>query len=197
VNHIWSGDLKYRRLILQSLASALLSYVGFRFEPAGSPDSVVLFFHHWPGLCFGVLVLAPMASEGSRVWLRRLGLVISSIFVWDTALLVGLGLWARQLVGTVSYSSVGALLICLACRYIIPQRFSLKQILMALLAGGVGGAAIGIIAENWMRSWLSSPGYFWGFIIWQMGVAFALFSDYFSGSDASNEPLRSAQEPPG
>jgi len=98
-------------------------------------------------------------------------------------------------VGIVSYTSagmLGALMIVIACRFVIPQRFSLRQIMMASLAGVVGGASFVIVAENWVPSWLGYPGFVSGFIIWQMGVAFALFSGYFLGSEVSSEPT---QEP--
>ncbi len=66
------------------------------------------------------------------------------------------------------------------------------QIVVALLAGILGGASIGMIAVDWMVTWLKSVGYVGGFFIWQMGVAFALFGGYFLGSKASGEPT---QEP--
>ncbi len=61
------------------------------------------------------------------------------------------------------------------------------QTMMASLAGVVGGASIGLSAEDWLPNWLGHLGYFSGFIIWQMGVAFALFSGYFLGSETANK----------
>jgi len=194
-NHIWSGDLKHRQLLLLSLASALLSYLGVRFQSAGCPRTLEYILFYSPGIFFGALVLVPMPSEGSGVWWRRIRLVIASVLIWHIALRVAIGSWPNKLVGIVSYTSagmLGALMIVFACRFIIPQRFSLRQIMMASLAGVVGGASFGIVAENWVPSWLGHPGFVIGFIIWQMGVAFALFSGYFLGSEASSEP---AQEP--
>jgi len=67
------------------------------------------------------------------------------------------------------------------------------QIMMASLAGVVGGASIGTVAENWLPSWLSAFGFVGGFFIWQMGVAFALFSGYFLGSETPNESMEPNQ----
>ena len=141
------------------------------------------------------MVLAPMAGEGSGVWWRCIRVVIASVLIWHIALRVAIGSWPNELVGIVSYTSaglLGALMIVIACRYIIPQRFSLRQIMMASLVGVVGGASFGIVAESWVPSWLGHAGFLSGFIIWQMGVAFALFSGYFLGSETSTEPT---QEP--
>ncbi len=63
---------------------------------------------------------------------------------------------------------------------------------MASLAGVVGGAAIGSVFEVWAASRIGAVGFVGGFIIWQMGVAFSLFSGYFLGSEVSSEPT---QEP--
>jgi len=188
--------LQLRRLLLLSFASALLSYLGIRIEAVGLPEALAfIFFEYSPGVFFGALVLASRVSEDSGVWWRRIRLVIVSALIWYIALQVAVGSWPRQLVGIVSCSSaglLGALMICIACRFIIPQRFSLRQIMMALLAGVVGGASIGIFSEDWLPSWVGPLGSVGGFFIWQMGVAFALFSGYFLGSEVSSEPT---QEP--
>lgn len=179
-----------RRLLLLSLASGLLSYLGFRVGLASLPEPLSLIFYFSPGLCFGALVLAPVASEGNGVPTRRLGLVISSALIWYIALQVAVEAWPNNLVGIVSGTSagvLGALLICMASQSIIPQKLSPRQIMLASLAGVVGGAAIGTVAEDWVPNWLGHLGYFSGFIVWQMGVAFALFSGYFLRSESSEK----------
>jgi len=187
--------LQLRRLLLLSLVSALLSYLAIRFQSAGWPKPLGFILFYSPGLFFGVLVFAPMASEGSGVWWRRIRLVIASVLIWHIALRVAIGSWPNSKLGILSCSSagvLGALMICLACRFIIPQRLSLIQIMMASLAGVVGGAAIGSVFEVWAASRIGAVGFVGGFIIWQMGVAFSLFSGYFLGSEVSSEPT---QEP--
>jgi len=185
--------LQLRRLLVLSFVSALLSYLAIRFQSVAWPKPLGLILFYSPGLLFGALVLVPMASKGNGVWWRRIRLVIASVLIWHIALRVAIGSWPNKLVGIVSYTSagmLGALMIVFACRFIIPQRFSLWQIMMASLAGVVGGASFGIVAENWVPSWLGNPGFVNGFIIWQMGVAFALFSGYFLGSEVSSEPTQ-------
>ncbi len=188
--------MQLRRLLLLSLASGLLSYLGVRFQSAGWPKPLGLIFFYSPGVFFGTLVLASRVSEDSGVWWRRIRLVIASVLIWHIALRIAVDSWPNKLVGIVSCTSaglLGALMICLACRFIIPQRFSLMQIMMASLAGVVGGASIGTVAENWLPSWLSAFGFVGGFFIWQMGVAFALFSGYFLGSETPNESMEPNQ----
>ncbi len=61
---------------------------------------------------------------------------------------------------------------------------------MSSLAGVVGGAAIGSVFEVWAVSRIGAVGSVSGFIIWQMGVAFALFSGYFLGSETAEKLLQ-------
>jgi len=185
--------LQLRRLLVLSFASALLSYLAIRFQSAVSPKPLGLILFYSPGIIFGALVLVSRVSEGSGVWWRRIRIVIASVLIWHIALRVAIGSWPNKLVGIVSYTSagmLGALMIVIACRYIIPQRFSLRQIMMVSLAGMVGGASFGIVAESWVPSWLGLPGFLSGFVIWQMGVAFALFGGYFLGNEVSSEPTQ-------
>jgi len=187
--------LQLRRLLVLSFVSALLSHFAIRFQSVAWPQPLGLILFYSPGLLFGVLVLVPMGGEGSGVWWRRIRLVISSVLIWHIALRVAINSWPYTKLGILSCSSagvLGALMICVACRYIIPQRFSLVQIVMASIAGVVGGAATGSVFEVWAVSRIGAVGSVGGFIIWQMGVAFALFSGYFLGSEVSSEPT---QEP--
>jgi len=192
--------LNHRRLLLLSFVSALLSYLGFRVEAVGSPEALTLvFFEYSPGVFFGALVLVPMASEGSGVWWRRIRLMIVSVLIYYIAFQIAVDPGPKHLVGIVLYSSaglLGALGICFACRFIIPQRLSFMQIMMASLAGVVGGASIGMISQDWLPSWGGHFSFISGFVIWQMGVAFALFSGYFLGSEASNKPVQGSLNNP-
>jgi len=188
--------LNYKRLLLLSLASALLSYLGVLLRSAGWPKPLDLILYYLPGLFFGGLVLASMVSESSGVWWRRIRVVIASVLIWHIALRVALDAWPQKLVGIVTCSSagvLGALLICVASRFIIPRKFSLRQILVASLAGLVGGAPFGMITQGWLPSWGGHFSFISGFIIWQMGVAIALFSGYFLGSETANKAVQPTQ----
>ena len=187
--------MQLRRLLVLSFISALLSYLAIRFVGAGWPKPLGLILFYSPGIIFGALVLASRVSEGSGVWWRRIRLVIASVLIWHIALRVAVSSWPYSKLGILSCSLagvLGALMIYVACRFIIPQKSSHMQIVMASLAGVVGGAAIGSVFEVWAASRVGAVGYVGGFIIWQMGVAFALFSGYFLGSEVSSEPT---QEP--
>jgi len=182
--------LQLRRLLVLSFASALLSYLGILYQSAVWPRALNYLLFYSPGLLFGALVLAPMAIEGSGVWWRRIRLIVVSVLIWHIALRVAISSWPNKLVGIVSYTSaglLGALLICVACRFIIPRKFSLMQVMMASLAGTVGGASIGTGGDVWAASWLGDKGFVSGFFIWQMGVAFALFGGYFLGSETAEK----------
>ena len=188
--------MQHNRLLSLSLASALLSVRGVRIEQTIVPGWLAPILFYSPGFIFGVFVLAPIASEGSGVWWRRIRLVIVSVLIWHIAVRVAVEAWPNKLVGIVSCASaglLGALMICIASRFINPQRFSLRQIMMDSLAGVVGGASIGMIAADWVVTWLRPVGYVSGFLIWQMGVAFALFGGYFLGSETANELMEPNQ----
>ena len=187
--------MQLRRLLVLSFVSALLSYLAIRFQSVAWPKPLGLILFYSPGLFFGALVLVPMASKGNGVWWRRIRLVIASVLIWHIALRIAINSWPYTKLGILSCSSagvLGALIICVACRFIIPQKYSLMQIMMSSLAGVVGGAAIGSVFEVWAVSRIGAVGSVSGFIIWQMGVAFALFGGYFLGSEVSSEPT---QEP--
>jgi len=190
--------LQLRRLLLLSFISALLSYLGIRIEALRLSEALtIVFLEYSPGVFFGALVLASRVSGDSGVWWRRVRLMIVSVLIYYVAYHIAVNP-PKHSVGIVSCSSaglLGALMIWVACRYIIPQRLSFTQIVMASLAGVVGGAFIGMINEDWLPNWLGHLGFASGFFIWQMGVAFALFSGYFLGSETANKPLQSMQRP--
>ena len=102
-----------------------------------------------------------MASKGNGVWWRRIRLVITSVLIWHIALRIAINSWPYTKLGILSCSSagvLGALMICVACRFIIPQKYSLMQIMMSSLAGVVGGAAIGSVFEVWAVSRIGAVG---------------------------------------
>lgn len=174
-------QLKY--LLLLAFASALISYLLVFQRPGSLPEPLFYVSFYSPGWLFGALVLAPMESEGSRFWWRRILLVIASVLIWRIAVDVAITPPLIQRNGIVSFASaglLGALMIYVACRFIIPRKFSLLQILMASLAGVVSSAVMGAFANHSSTSQLEDAAFLSGFIIWQMGVAFALFSNWFS-----------------
>jgi hypothetical protein len=71
--------------------------------------------------------------------------------------------------------SIGALLLAAASRYLVPFKFYISSILIALFVGFLGGSIIGMAFSLPRASLASESLYFIGFLFWHCGVAVSLF----------------------
>lgn len=169
------------RLLMLSLTSGFLSYLSVSLPRHLSSsyhisDDALFFF---PGVFFGLFILIPQVPKTTYMALRWLALMVFSIAAWTIA--VSIGFQALPLVNQTTVVSVGisgsagVIILVLGSRYIIPVKFKYSSIVMALLAGFVGGCLIGM-AINQPRASLSGETlYFIGFLFWHCSIALTLF----------------------
>ena len=102
-----------------------------------------------------------------------------SVCAWYVAVSVGI-----QVLPTVQSApilscgisgSIGVLLLALASRILIPWRFDLASLLMALVVGFLGGCIFGLAVRVPRASLAGEALYLAGFLFWQPSVAISLF----------------------
>jgi len=169
------------RLLILACISGMLSYLSvslphflaFWFDIS---DDALFFL---PGVIFGILVLTPLVNKSNYRALRWFGLLIFSIGAWFVA--VSIGIQVLPLVKQTPIlscgisGSIGALLLAAASRYLVPFKFYISSILIALFVGFLGGSIIGMAFSLPRASLASESLYFIGFLFWHCGVAVALF----------------------
>jgi hypothetical protein len=168
-------------LIFSACLSGVLAYLSVslphllsdRFDL--SDDALFLL----PGVIFGAVVLVPrVKGSGGRIF-RWLGIMLISILSWLTAVSVGfqvlpLANQASVLACAVS-GGIGALILAMGSRHLIPTAAGLKSFLAAVIAGVCGGGIIGSALAQPRASVLAESLYLAGFIFWHCGVAVSIF----------------------
>ena len=169
------------RVLILSCISGLLSYLSVSIPHllstwfAISEDAFFIF----PGLFFGVFILAPRVKSGNHRALRCAGLLILSVGAWYVAVIIGfqvLPLVHRLALLSCGISGiVGVLLLMVASRYLVPLHLNISSILAVIFVGFIGGVIIGMALMHPKASLASEFFYFLGFLLWHCGVGVALF----------------------
>ncbi|MDJ0783308.1 MAG: hypothetical protein QNJ22_15130 [Desulfosarcinaceae bacterium] len=171
------------RLLLLSSTSGFLSYLSISLPHWLSPwfkvsdDSLFVL----PGVLFGLFILVPLVESKEHRLLRRIGLLLFSIFAWYVA--VSMGFQALPLIRQTPILScgisgvIGVLLLALTSRYLVPVKLAQSSILIAALLGFLGGAIIGSAFKLPRASLASEVLYLLGFLFWHCSVAHALFAE--------------------
>lgn len=160
------------RVFLFATFSGLLSYVLLML--AGSmPEWLTLppeLFRYAPGFLFGALVL----QTGSHGVARRVSIILACGLIWTLSYRL-----AGSLVVDFSQSpllacglagGVGAWLASLTVRLLKPRRLSLLAMLMAFVAGTLGGCLIGQAVLDPELTLSAQAMLVTGFVLWQLGV---------------------------
>jgi hypothetical protein len=149
-------------------------------------------FFIFPGLFFGVFILAPHVKKGSYLTLRRACLLIFSVVAWVVAVMIGFQV--LPLVGRLTMLScaisgiIGVLLLMAASRYLVPLHLNLASFLVVIAAGFIGGAVIGLALVQPKASLASEFLYFLGFMLWHCGVGLALFGSAWADTNNRSRP---------
>lgn len=169
------------RLLLLSCLSGVFSYISVALPHMLSDwhDISDDRFFYLPGVLFAVFVLLPLARESNRPLLRWIGLMAVSVTAWFIAVSVGfqvlpLANQATVLACGVS-GSVGAAILSVGSRYLVPVDVTVKALLRTVIAGFLGGCIIGLAITQPRASLYSECLYFAGFIIWQSSIAMSIF----------------------
>jgi hypothetical protein len=170
-----------KRLLVLSLLSGVLSYLSVslpRMLEHRYPISDDAFWF-FPGVFFGVFLLLPLASRSTQRELRWVGLMIISVVAWLIAVSVGfqvLPLTTDLPILSCGLSgSIGALILAVGSRTLIPIRSTRPSVFSALFSGFVGGCFIGWALSLPRGSVAGECLYLIGFLTFQSGVALALF----------------------
>ena len=144
------GDLPavIYRLLLAAVSGLCWAFLITEWEPG---ESTVLGFLKGilPGVFFAAGVLFPYLKRHRFVWLRVLGLIMLSWLSFISAILVGAwvdsersNFWESQNIDAVAYVSaslVGAFIVLIGARIIIPLRHTVVLAIAGLVAGIIGG----------------------------------------------------------
>jgi len=127
-----------------------------------------------PGLIFGLLVL----QIETRGFGRRIAVIMACGLIWYAAFKLAGFMVADQQKSTLLACGVAgglaAWLVSLVVRLIKPRRLSLLAMLMAFVAGTLGGCLIGeALLESDLMPWTHAL-LIAGFIVWQAGVGSAM-----------------------
>lgn len=179
LNPVNGGVMK---LLLLSLCSGVLSYLSvslphllsIRFSV--SDDMLFVL----PGVLFGLFILVPLVEIETHRAMRRIGLLLLSIVAWYVAVSIGIQLLPllRQtpILSCGVSGVIGAFLLALISRYLVPLKVGLSSVLLAAGVGFLGGCIIGLAFKLPRASMASELFFFLGFLFWHCNVAFALFS---------------------
>ena len=160
-------------LALASIAAyVLVANIAEALDPLESIPDAGLWFHYVVGAIFGALVLGPYAAPDRRP-LRIAGLAAASAAIYRVAILfVTEGPLDYGVLTTFVITGAGAaLLCCLAVCVIAPQRFAPLAFVLALLAGGAGGATFEL-------KFASDPFLLVSHAAWQFLVCLALHAGF-------------------
>ena len=181
------------RLLILSCISGVLSYLSVSLPRFLAPhfdisDDILFFL---PGVLFGAFILMPLVKATTYTGLRRIGLLGFSVLAWYTAASVGIQVLplvhqASILSGGIS-GVIGVLFLAAASRYLIPFKFDGSSILLALLAGFLGGCVIGLAIRQPRTSVSGEACYFLGFLLWHCSVAMSLFGRLKAPAKSSRE----------
>ncbi len=165
-----------RQLLSTAALSGLLTYV-LLWLAGNLPPWLLLpadAFRYAPGFAFGLLAL----QFAAQVPARRAGLVLAAGLTWFLMFQLASWLVTEQAQSSVLACGVaggiGAWLTSLSVRLLAPRRLSLLAMLMAFVAGTLGGCLIGQGLMEPDESWVLEILLIAGFVAWQAGVAGSL-----------------------
>lgn len=169
------------RLIRLSCLSGVLSYLSVALPHmlSGWHDISDDGFFYLPGVFFALFVLLPLSRESDRRTLRWVGLMVISIVAWFAAVSIGFQIMplANQMAVLACgvSGSVGAGILTVGSRYLVPVHVTFKSSLRTVTAGFLGGCIIGLAITQPRASLLSECLYFVGFTFWQSSIALSIF----------------------
>lgn len=168
-----------QRLALQAVASGVLSYAAVPLVERLFPGSDM--GRIWPGLIFGVLVLAPEVGPGLRRNFRRALLIVLSILIYSSMVRLAVHEitefhW-RDMPACALSGFLGAVLMGLTARFILPRDIGPRQLTAAALAGAVAGSLFGLKGTFGIPSDLEVCTMVVGFVAWQTGAAWTLLRE--------------------
>lgn len=156
--------------------SGLIGYFLLRLAgsmPEGLPLPAEL-FRFAPGFLFGALAL----QLGTPDLARRIGIIVAAGLIWILMYKLASHFVTEFEQATVLACGVagglGAWLAALTVRVLKPRRISLLAVLIAFVAGTIGGCLIGQGLIEPDASWMLDLFLLSGFLLWQVGVAGAL-----------------------
>jgi hypothetical protein len=165
-----------KRVLTLAGLSGLFSYALLWLAgnmPEGLPLPADL-FRYAPGFVFGAMVFLPETPE----WGRRAGLLLVCGLIWFLMFRLASHLVTEYEQSTLLAcgvaGGVGAWLTALMVKLLVPRRLSLLAMLMAFVAGVLGGSLIGQGLLEPDESPLLFMLMVGGFIAWQAGVGGSL-----------------------
>lgn len=164
------------RILLMATLSGLLSYV-LLWLAGSMPDWLTVpsdVFRYAPGFVFGALVL----QTGSHGALRRITIILACGLIWYLMYRLAGSLVADfdkpTLLACGIAGGLGAWLVSIVVRLLKPRRLSLLAMLMAFVAGTLGGCLIGQAVLDPELAFVAQLQMIAGFIVWQFGVGGAM-----------------------
>jgi hypothetical protein len=165
-----------RRLLTLALLTGVLSYAGVevidRLFARSLPNIRFL-----PGIVFGVLVVAPGVCAARMRLPRQLAAVVASAAIFglaaesaDCLSAVLPVVPACAIVGSLAALALGGF-----GRLVLSLSAAPRALLEAAFAGALGEAIIGIFIDTVAITALEHAMIALGFVVWQVGVALALF----------------------
>src|SRR6267143_2621478 len=154
---------RVRWLALPLLAGLVSAAMTMKNPPSG-----------WWAIVFGVLCLAPLARHDRYIWIRRVSLVAASWVALRVSIVSGTKLytvleegphWSRLAVVTAVAGGLGALLVGVAARILLPMPLRAKSMVLMVALASVAGGVLGLG---------SGPFYAGGVFLWQLTVGGAL-----------------------
>jgi hypothetical protein len=165
-----------KRVIVMAGLSGVLTYALVWLAgnmPEGLPLPAEL-FRYAPGFVFGAMVMLPATSGIARrielvlacgvIWFLMFRLASKLVVDYDQSTLLACGV----------AGGLGAWLVSLTVKLVLPRRLSLLAMLMAFVAGILGGSLIGQGLLEPDESPLLFVLMVAGFVVWQAGVGGSL-----------------------
>lgn len=157
-------------LLLLSSVSGILSSLAVKFFYVFPYDFSNFSLFYFPGAMFGALVLAPLVTADRHRALRAFAAIVLSTATYYSAVLFALSPFLSSL-GMFNFAVAGcygAAVVTVGSIILLPRKFTITSILLALASGALGGYLIGVF---FMDLWMTS-----GFLVWQCGVALSLMN---------------------
>jgi hypothetical protein len=179
--------MTHRSLFISGAVCAVLSYLGvegLHRLPSELPfaDAAGTYL---PGFLFGAIMLAPRVAAVEYRWLRRLASALVGTLLYYLAIQVGVffavSFHLASSVASTLAALLGALATCLVAHWLIPVTLTRETWRKAAIFGALGGAVFGISTGPNASQWIDAIPIVLGLLIWQTGVALALFA-YSSNS---------------
>jgi uncharacterized membrane protein YeaQ/YmgE (transglycosylase-associated protein family) len=174
------------KLVLAAISGALVGLIAMQDADPGKIGWVPSFFYFYgvSGSLFAISILWPYLQRDGRFLPKAFALVGASVLSFWCALhtpdhIPGIPAFSSS--GAMQFivaSIIGAGIVFIAAKYIVPFKWSLRYLLLGLIAGVVGGWAFDALQNA------PGPGLTFSFIAWHCIVCAAL---HF-GTPRSAEP---------